>query len=264
MNTAYERIIGAQTVEWEGRELTLTQLRMVLFETDRSRREAAWRKTLARQLADRENINRLWQQMLKLRFRLARNAGLPGFCDYRWQQMLRFDYTPENCRTFQQAIEQTAVPAARRIYERRRRRLGVETLRPWDLEADLLNRPPLRPFTKIDELRDGTMAIARNVSPIVRRMPGDNGEGRSARPGEPEEQGALAHTVTTYQAAKRPFMFLNAVGTAEDIRTLLHEGGHASCLRDREAALHAAALGRTRIRRSRLDGHGTTGPAVDE
>lgn len=225
-NTAYERIIGAQTIDWEGRELTPTQLRMVLFEADRSRREAAWRKTLARQLADRESINRLWQQMLKLRFQLARNAGLASYRDYRWQQMLRFDYTPENCRTFQLAIEQTAVPAARRIYERRRRRLGVETLRPWDLEVDPLNRPPLRPFAKIEELRDVTTKIARNVSPAF-------GEclATMAREGlldlENRKNKAPGAYCTTYQAARRPFMFQNAVGTAEDIRTFLHEGGHA-------------------------------------
>jgi len=225
-NTAYERIIGAQTVDWEGRELTPTQLRMVLFEANRGRREAAWRRTLARQLADRENINRLWQQMLKLRFQLARNAGLTNYRDYRWQQMLRFDYTPGNCRTFQQAIERAAVPAARRIYERRRQRLGVETLRPWDLEVDPLNRPPLRPFTKIEELRDGTLKIARNVSPAF-------GEclATMAREGlldlENRKNKAPGAYCTGYQAAKRPFVFQNAVGTAEDIRTLLHEGGHA-------------------------------------
>jgi len=226
LNTEYERIIGAQTVEWEGRELTPTQLRMVLFETSRVRREQAWRKTLARQLADRESINRLWQQMLKLRFQLARNAGLPGYRDYRWQQMFRFDYTPEDCRTFQQAIEQAAVPAARRIYARRRRRLGVETLRPWDLEVDPLNRPPLRPFTRIDELRDRTTAIARNVSPAFGAC-----LAIMAREGlldlENRKNKAPGAYCTGYQAVKRPFMFQNAVGTAEDIRTLLHEGGHA-------------------------------------
>jgi oligoendopeptidase F len=226
LNTRYERIIGAQTVEWEGRELTPTQLRMVLFEISRARREKAWRKMLTRQLADRTAINELWQKMLKLRFQLARNADLPSYRDYRWQQMLRFDYTPENCRTFQQAIEKTAVPAARRIYERRRQRLGVETLRPWDLEVDPLNRPPLRPFTTIDELRDGTMQIARNVSPAF----GDCLT-TMAQEGlldlENRKNKAPGAYCTTYQAVKRPFMFQNAVGTAEDIRTMLHEGGHA-------------------------------------
>jgi len=226
LNTQYERIIGGQTVDWEGRELTPTQLRMVLFETSRTRREQAWCKMLSRQMADRAAINELWQKMLKLRFQLARNAGLPGYRDYRWQQMLRFDYTPENCRVFQQAIEETAVPAARRIYERRRQRLGVETLRPWDLEVDPLNRPPLRPFTTIEELRDGTMKIARNVSPAFGDCLATMAE-EGLLDLENRKNKAPGAYCTTYQAIKRPFMFENAVGTAEDIRTMLHEGGHA-------------------------------------
>ena len=226
LNTSYERIIGAQTVEWEGQELTPTRLRLVQFETDRSRREQAWRKTLSRQLRDREAINQLWQKMLALRFKLAGNADCPSFRDYRWQQMLRFDYTPDNCRTFQQAIEDAVVPAARRIYERRRKRLGVETLRPWDLEVDPQGRPPLKPFATIDQLRDGTVKVARNVSPafgatlstMTREGLLDLDNRKNKAPGA---------YCATYNAAKLPFVFLNAVGTAEDIRTLLHEGGHA-------------------------------------
>ena len=39
----YDAIIGSQTVEWDGEEITITQLSPVLLETDRKRREKAWR-----------------------------------------------------------------------------------------------------------------------------------------------------------------------------------------------------------------------------
>ena len=89
-----------------------------------------------RQLADRDAINQLWQQLLAVRLKIAHNAGKPDYRAYRWQEMLRFDYTPADCRSFQNAIEQVVVPAALRIYERRRQRLGVSSLRPWDLDVD--------------------------------------------------------------------------------------------------------------------------------
>ncbi len=93
-----------------------------------------------------EAINELWVKLLDLRCKIAANAGKPDYRAYRWQQLLRFDYTPEDCRRFHQAIEQVVVPAARRIYEKRRRRLGVESLRPWDWKWTRSAEPPLKPY----------------------------------------------------------------------------------------------------------------------
>ncbi|MBM3314076.1 M3 family oligoendopeptidase, partial [candidate division WOR-3 bacterium] len=102
--TEYGKITGSQTVEWEGKEVTVTQLRPVLQETDRARREQAWRLSAERLLRDRAVLNELWQKLLKLRLEMAANAGLADYRAYRWQEMNRFDYTPENCRQFGQAI----------------------------------------------------------------------------------------------------------------------------------------------------------------
>ncbi len=126
----HERLIGAQTVQWEGREVTLPQLQPVLQESDRERRELAWRLGSERQLEDRESMSRLWGQFLNVRRDLAANASCASYRSYRWRQQLRHDYSPEDCFRFQQAIEQEVVPAAVRVYERRKRRLGVDALRP--------------------------------------------------------------------------------------------------------------------------------------
>src|SRR5690606_6923453 len=107
-------------------------------------REQAWRLVAERQLADREAINEVWGKLLNLRRTLASNAGRPDYRAYRWQELLRFDYTPEDANRFHAAIEEVVVPAARRVYERRRMRLGLETLRPWDLSVDPTGLPPLR------------------------------------------------------------------------------------------------------------------------
>ena len=70
----YDEIIGAQTVEWEGREVTTTQLQPVYLSLDRSRREKAWRVSMERRLADRQKLNELWGRLLDLRSRIAANA----------------------------------------------------------------------------------------------------------------------------------------------------------------------------------------------
>jgi oligoendopeptidase F len=226
LSTEYDRIVGGQTVVWDGQELTLPQLQPVYLEPDRERRERAWRLAAERQLTDREAINALWAKFLELRGQLAANASLPDYRAYRWQQLLRFDYSPEDCFRFHQAIEQVAVPAAQRLYERRRQRLGVKTLRPWDLDVDLLSRPPLRPFAQVAELVEGTARIFQRVDPelsgyfeIMQReglLDLDNRKGK-----------APGGYCDSFRASRRPFIFMNAVGVHDDVQTLLHEGGHA-------------------------------------
>jgi oligoendopeptidase F len=226
LGMAYEKIAGAQTVQWEGQELTLLQLQPVYQDPQRERRERAWRLAAERQLADREAINDLWGRMMDVRRRLAANAGLPDYRAYRWQKQLRFDYTPQDCEVFHRAIKTVVVPAALKLYEKRRRQLGVERLRPWDLEVDPLSRPPLQPFKSVSELEAKTAAIFHKVDPqlgeyfeIMRReglLDLDN------RPGK-----APGGYCTDFLVVRRPFIFTNAVGVHDDVQTMLHEGGHA-------------------------------------
>lgn len=226
LGTEFDKIIGAQSVEFEGQELTISQLRPIYLDTDRSRRERAWRLGAQRQLADRQALNELFNKFLAIRRKMAENAGFSDYRSYRWKQYLRFDYTPENCRQFHDAIEQVVVPAAEKIYAKRRARLGVDTLRPWDLDVDPNNRPALRPFSDTQVLESSVESIFHNVDnqlgeyfSTMRReklLDLDNRKGK-----------APGGYCTDFPAVKRPFIFMNAVGVHDDVQTLLHEGGHS-------------------------------------
>jgi len=219
--------VETETVEWEGKEVTVTQLRPVLLQTDRARREKAWRLTAERQLKDRAALNELWQKLLKLRLQMAANAGHPDYRSFRWQEMHRFDYPPENCKQFQQAIEQAVVPAATRIYARRAKQLGLATLKPWDQDVDPQGRAPLAPFKNVDEFKAGVHSILMRVDPSV----GGYFE-TMMKEGtldlENRKNKAPGGYCSTYDAAKLPFIFMNAVGLHGDVMTLIHESGHAS------------------------------------
>lgn len=224
--TQYDKIIGAQTVEWAGEELTLPQLQPLYQNPERSVRERAWRLAAQRWLADRPAINELWQKFLKLRQQMAVNAGLSDFRAFRWHKLHRFDYTPADCFQFHQAIEAEVVPIASRIYQKRRRRLGVEALRPWDLEVDPLGRPPLRPYRAAADLPKKGAAIFQQLDPhlgayfeTMRRENLLDLENRKNK-----APGGYCDALT---AVKRPFIFMNAVGLHDDVQTLLHEAGHA-------------------------------------
>lgn len=222
----YDEIIGSETVEWEGQVVTPTQLQPVYQSLDRAKREKAWRLAMECKLADRLKLNELWVRMLDIRGRIAKNADFPDYRSYRWKELLRFDYTPENCTQFHQAIEQVVVPAARRIYEKRQKQLGLSALRPWDLNVDPLGREPLNPYQTIAELEAKASAIFHRVDPELGRyfeimrskglLDLDNRKGKA--PGD---------YCNNYDMVMLPFIFENAVGLHADVATLLHEGGHA-------------------------------------
>lgn len=226
LNTEYDKIIGAQTVEWEGQELTILQVQPIFQELDRAKRESAWRLASSRQLVDRQAINALWGKLLAVRTQLAANAGRPDYRAFRWQQMLRFDYTPSDAVRFHEAIEKVVVPAAKRMYEKRRQQLGLETLRPWDLDADTSGKPPLRPFQQVDELKSKVSAMFHRVDPQLGayfdEMRRDHLLDLENRKGK-----APGGYCTSFTRERRPFIFMNAVSTHDDVQTLLHEGGHA-------------------------------------
>jgi oligoendopeptidase F len=232
----FERTVGTQTIVWDGEEKTLRQLEPVFMDLDRDQRESMWRAASERILEDRETINGIWTKLMPLRRQIATNAGFDDYRAYRWQYWRRFDYTPEDCQTFHAAIEEVVVPAVARLLERHRQQLGVDVLRPWDLGIDLQHpqdlridpyaRPPLRPFQAAEELEQVASTIFHKVDPelgeyfdTLRRvgqldLPNRKGKG----------PGAYCQTL---DATGIPFVFLNAVGIHDDVRTMLHEGGHA-------------------------------------
>ena len=228
LGSAYNKIVGAQTVQWEGSETTAQQLRLKAQTPDRETRERVWRLLSARQLADREVVNALWVKFMSLRGQIAANAGFPEYRAYRWQQQLRFDYTPANCLQFHQAIEEVVVPAATRVYEKLRSRLAIDNIRPWDLDYELypMHFPPLKAYSTPKELEERTAVIFQRVSPKVgayfetMRREGlldlENRKGKAP--------GAFC---TSFATLGQPFVFCNSVGLSNDVRTLLHEAGHA-------------------------------------
>lgn len=221
----YDKIMGAQTVVWEERELTIAQMRPLYQSTDRDSRERAWRMAAGRQLQDSRPIGDLWQKLMNLRTQMARNAGLEDYRSFRWRQLLRFDYNPEDCMSFHDAIEEVVVPAAARVYERRRERLGLASLRPWDLEVDPMGRPPLKPFKEVPELIGGASKIFRQLgSPLGDYFDTMKDEGLLDL--ENRKNKAPGGYCTEFPAIRRPFIFMNAVGIHDDVQTLLHEAGH--------------------------------------
>jgi oligoendopeptidase F len=211
---------------WEGKEVTLEELKLVFENPDRPTREKAWRLMMNRWMQDRDTLNGLWEHLYDTRQEAAKNAGYDNYLAFRWEEFKRFDYTPADTTTFHNAIEQVVVPAAMRANERRRARLGVDTLRPWDLDVDPYGEKPLRPWQTIDEFSQKAINVFKHVDPVVGGYYEMlHNEGLTDLQNR-KNKGPGAYC-TSYPHMRRPFIFMNAVGKRDDVRVLLHEAGHA-------------------------------------
>jgi len=222
----YQKLSGSLTVQFRGEEKTLVQMGKLLEEPDRPLRQEAWELVAKRRLQERDKFEEQFEQLLKLRERIARNAGFDDYRAYAFRRLGRFDYTPEDCARFHQAAAQEVMPAVRELQEQRRQRLGLDKLRPWDLAVDPFNRPPLRPFERVEEMvarsqrifdqLDVELAGGFRQMNELRLLDLDNRKGKA--PGGYQ---------STLAEARQPFIFMNAVGQQRDVETILHEAGHA-------------------------------------
>ncbi|HEY3012086.1 MAG TPA: M3 family oligoendopeptidase [Gemmatimonadales bacterium] len=222
----YQRITGSMTVEWEGVERPLPQLQPFLESPDRGIRERAFRAGSQPYIDKRKDLAALFDRMYELRMRAARNAGFANFRDYIFPAKFRFDYTPADCERFHEAIEKAVAPAVERVLDYRRRRLGLEVLRPWDLAVDPYRAEPLRPFSDATELVAKAKRVFDRVDPSLGRefqtMIDEGLLDLESRKGK-----APGGYCETLHFQGRPFIFMNAVGLVDDVMTLLHEAGHA-------------------------------------
>jgi len=226
LGSQYQEITGGMTVSWEGAELPLPQLQPFMKSTDRPMRERAFRAVCDRYLAERQPLTSLFDRMYALRQEVAGNAGFADYQGFAFRAKNRFDYGPEDCSRFHDAVEATVVPAVGRILGRRQAMLAVDTLRPWDLGVDPRQRPPVRPFASGEELAAKAGRVFAEVDPDLGRqfrvMIDEQLLDLDSRTGK-----APGGYCDTLHHRGRPFIFMNAAGVMDDVRTLLHEAGHS-------------------------------------
>jgi oligoendopeptidase F len=226
MQQQFGQIAGKMTVEVEGKEYTLQQAAKFLENPNRALREEVYLKIQNRRYADRDALNELFNKLVERRHQIAVNAGFANYRDYKFKELGRFDYTPQDCFNFHEAVKQHVVPLVKIIYEEQRKSIGVDVLRPWDMEAEPEGIQPLQPFNNGKELLDKSIACFAQLNPFfadclkkmdeMKRFDLDSRKGKA--PGGYNMP--LAETGA-------PFIFMNAAGTLDDVTTMVHEGGHA-------------------------------------
>jgi len=221
----YGTILGGMSVEMEGKELTLQQASNYLKNPDRNLREEAFRKINEKRAAHTEELDALFDELISLRHNVAINAGFDNFRDYMFAAMGRFDYTPQDCYHFHEAIQLQVLPLVKTINENRKASLGYE-LRPWDMEVDVDNKPALEPFTSGADLLEKTIKCFAKVDDYfaycIKTMDDMNRLDLESRKGK--SPGGYNYPMAETNV---PFIFMNAASSTRDVETMVHEGGHA-------------------------------------
>ena len=222
----YGVISGKMTIEVEGKEYTLQQAAKFLESPSRQLREEVYFKIQERRTQDKEPLNDLFSTLVQKRDQIAKNAGFANYRDYKFVELGRFDYTKEDCFQFHEAVKTHVLDTVAFLYDRKRQKLGLDQLRPWDLEAEPDGIKPLTPFATPEELVNKTIDCFTDLNPFfgdclvkmreMGRLDLDSRKGKA--PGGYNcplpETGA-------------PFIFMNAAGQMHDVTTMVHEGGHA-------------------------------------
>ncbi len=226
MQQQYSVIAGKMTVTVNGQEYTLQQAAKFLEDPDRSVREEVYRKIADRRLQDKNELNTLFTSLIQRRNKVAENAGYKNYRDFRFIELGRFDYSKEDCFQFHKAVKQHVMPLVNQIYETKKKKLNIDILKPWDLDAEPAGTQPLRPFTTGDELTEKTIACFNELrvffGDCLQKMKAMGHLDLESRKGK-----APGGYNCPLAESGAPFIFMNAAGQLDDVTTMVHEGGHA-------------------------------------
>lgn len=230
--TKAQGITGGMTVEFEGEERTFPEMKAFLESNNRSVRENAWKSMVSRWMNDSEELSEIFDELIKIRHEIAKNAGFDSYTNYMFKAMHRFDYTVEDCLTFHNSIEKVCMPIVREINEKRRSSFNLEILSPWDVNEksgsgpDIEGKNPLRPFDNVGEM-------VQKLSELFHKMSRDLGNKfdklveMDTLDLETRKGKAPGGYQYYLEKSRVPFIFMNAAGLQGDLETMIHESGHA-------------------------------------
>ena len=221
----YKKTTAACKTVFRGEEVNFYGLLKHMESPDREeRREAylAWAK-LYEEIADQ--LDKLYDQLIKLRVRMAKKLKLPNYTALGYLNMHRADYGPEEVARFREQVRLVIVPAVAKLRQAQAERLGLDTLAYYD-ETCVFPDGNADPIGGESELVPVAQRMYRDISP-------ETGEffdflksyglyDLETRPGK--HIGGYCTYLADYKA---PFIFSNFNGTAADVNVLTHEAGHA-------------------------------------
>jgi len=221
----YSKIIASAEVTINGETMTFAKAADFLTSDDRSMREQVFRLLRQWVVDRRDQFGTIFNELVALRHQMGKNLGHENYTTLGYQGMGRTDYGPEDVARFRESVRRYAVPIQNAIYERQAHELGAGTLKPWDAPYDPSITLPGN-IVPVDTQLEKAQRVFDALSPTLGTHFSTMRDGGwidlENRPGK--RAGAFC---TSFPDEGHPAILCNSTGDSEDVRTLVHEMGHA-------------------------------------
>ncbi|MBE6910062.1 MAG: M3 family oligoendopeptidase [Ruminococcaceae bacterium] len=225
LSSDYQKLYASAIVEFDGKKLTLPKLGPYQQSTDRAVRKAAY-VTFANWFdSHREELDELYDALVKNRDEQGRVMGYDNFIPLGYDRMGRNCYGPKEVAAFREQIAHDVVPLVAKVKKAQEKRLGVDKLMFWD---DALLFPDGNPVPQgtADDILAAGLSMYRQLSPETAEFIGMMYDGGllDVLSKEGKAPGGYCTEIYDYRS---PFIFSNFNGTSADVDVLTHEAGHA-------------------------------------
>ena len=222
----YTKLLASAQIPFDGKICTVSQMQPYKLSTDDKLRRAAWRAEGQWYAEQSRELDAIYDELVKLRDGMGRKLGHNGYTQLGYDRMQRNCYTEQDVERFRVAVQQYVVPLCKRIYMDQAKRMGFEfPLSFADKDLAFRGGNPRPVGTAEDILAAGTRFYSE-LSPETKEfwdaMMDKQMMDVLSKPGK-----AMGGYCTGIYDAKMPFIFANFNGTANDVRVISHEAGHA-------------------------------------
>ncbi len=222
----YADLVSQMTIHYKDEEITLSQAAKYLKDSNREVRKEVYEKISARRLRDREQMDIIFNELVRLRTQIAVNAGYKDYRDYKFDALDRFDYTIEDVHSFHESVIAEVVPLVKALNDKKKAELKLDIMRPYDQDAEPEGQQPLHPYKTSEELITKAITSFSRLHPrlgeYISTMNSQGYMDLDSRKGK--APGGYNYPL---DETGIPFIFMNASGKFRDLVTMFHEGGHA-------------------------------------
>ena len=225
LTSEYQKLYASAMVEFDGKTMPLPKLRPYKESADRAVRKAATEAEGRFFDAHREELDRLYDELIHVRTAQGRMMGYDNFIPLAYDRLGRNCYDAAKVAAFRDQIAADLVPIVARVKEAQAQRIGLDKLKFYD---DLVLFPDGNPVPQgtADDILAAGLEMYHNLSPetaaFIDHMY-DN-ELLDVLSKDGKAPGGYCTEIYDYHS---PFIFSNFNGTSGDVDVLTHEAGHA-------------------------------------
>lgn len=225
LSSKYSKLIASAKIDFDGKELNLSQMVPYTQSKDRNVRIEAAKKVAQFFAENQEEFDNIYDSLVKVRTKMAQKMGYKNYVEFGYKQLSRLEYDAKMVKGYRNQVLENIVPLHTELRKRQEKRLGVEKLRFYD-EAIKFNSgnadPHGSPEWILNHGKTMYKELSKETDEFFTFMTENNLLDLLSKKGK--MSGGYCTYIPEYKA---PFIFANFNGTAHDIDVLTHEAGHA-------------------------------------